>query len=111
MKYIKALILDLQMPSNKTNLKIYPLTLFPSKKVSRIPKITSLGHRPSKRILTEMQITPSALGDFILHRVSDFGYYNHVITMIDCYVILNSFGEYYLDFQLVNENVSDVFTQ
>ena len=49
---------------------------------------------------------PFALGDFILHRVSDFGYYNHVITLIDCYVI-NSFFDY-LDFKLVTENFSDV---
>ena len=57
-----------------------------------------------------MQITPSALGDFIFNRVSDFGYYNHVITIIDCYVIVNSFGDYYLDFQLVTENFSNLFT-
>ena len=57
-----------------------------------------------------MQITPSALGDFTLHGVSDFGYYNHVITIIYYYVILNSFGDYYMDFQLVTENCSDVVT-
>ena len=62
-----------------------------------------------------MQITPSALGDFILHCVSDFWYYNHAITIIDCYVILNSFSDYYLDFQLVTEfgfvNLKHVFVE
>ena len=56
-----------------------------------------------------MQITLSALGDFIFHRVSNFGYYNHISTIIDCYVILNSFGDYYLDVLLVTKHVSDVF--
>ena len=57
-----------------------------------------------------MQITPSALGDFILHHISDIWVIYHVITIIECYVILNRFGDYYLDFQLLTENFSDVFT-
>ena len=36
-----------------------------------------------------MQITPSALCDFILHHVSDFGYYNHDITIIDQHALHN----------------------
>ena len=53
------------------------------------------------RIRTEMKITPSSLGDFIglLHHASDFGkYIIYFITIIDCYVIITSFVEYYLDF-------------
>ena len=37
--------------------------------------------------------------------MSDFGSaIMCVITVIDCYVLVNSFGGYYLDFQLVKEN-------
>ena len=42
----------------------------------------------------------------------DFGYYIvcYVINIIDCYVILNSLGDHYLDFQLVREHFSDLFS-
>ena len=50
-----------------------------------------------------MEISPSALGDSIHHHVCIFHFHN-------CCIILNSFGDYYLDFQFVKENFSDVFT-
>ena len=53
-------------------------------------------------IWTEMEITPSSLSDFILHHISDFGkYIIYFITIIACYVIINSFGYYYLDSHIV----------
>ena len=33
-----------------------------------------------------------------------------LVIIIDCYVLLNSFGNCYLDVQLVKENISDAFT-
>ena len=61
---LKAAILDLQMPCNHTNLKIYHLTLLPSNKL--------VGYQKSQ-VWTKIEITPSALGDFIIQHVSDFG--------------------------------------
>ena len=84
---------------------MYPLTLLPSKQVSAIPKLTSLGHHRESRPKCKSRILHSVNSYFIMFLTLG----HHVMTIIDCYVIINSFGDYYLDFQLVTENVSDVF--
>ena len=58
-----------------------------------------------------MEITLYALGEFILHHVSEFGYYIiYVITIIYCCVIINSFGILLSGFPARNRDFSDVFT-
>ena len=79
-----------------------------TQQVSRIPKITRLRHNSLDRnenlpFCTRWFHTSSRSLLWVRYHIICH-HYNSLLY------ILNSFGDYYLDFQLVKENFSDVFT-
>ena len=102
MNDLKAAILDLQMPCNHTNLKIYQLSLWSSTKLIGYPKSRC------KAILNE-NLGPNGNHPFCIRWVHSspcfwlwviYHICHTFITTIDCGVIINNFGLYYQDFQL-----------